>query len=168
MKPCLCMIPFVSMVVRCLYSRTDFNDSPFPRCDTYALSSVSVKLYDLSSYALKIGRSDSHPLGHSGHPHPRQASLYLVNSISLMCSFSQIADWLEYYAQALELNVWTRTNVDKIEETGTSEQTSWNVHVTRGNGQKRVLKPRHIIFATGVYGGPARVPKFPGVVCASI
>ncbi|EJD03237.1 FAD/NAD-binding domain-containing protein [Fomitiporia mediterranea MF3/22] len=75
----------------------------------------------------------------------------------------KIADWLEYYAQALELNIWTHTNVDKIEEIGTPEQTLWNVYMTRGNGQKRVLKPRHIIFATGVFGGPARVPKFPGV-----
>ncbi|KAI5123912.1 hypothetical protein M0805_005728 [Coniferiporia weirii] len=74
----------------------------------------------------------------------------------------KIADWLEFYAQVLELNVWTSTTVEEIEEGDVAGQGPWKVHISRADGQKRVLKPRHVIFATGLYGGLPRIPTFPG------
>ncbi|KAH8119454.1 FAD/NAD-binding domain-containing protein [Phellopilus nigrolimitatus] len=76
----------------------------------------------------------------------------------------KIANWLESYAETLELNVWTSTDVKKIEEGGVAGQGPWKVHISRADGQTRVLKPRHVVFATGLFGGPPRMPTFPGMI----
>ena len=76
----------------------------------------------------------------------------------------QIADWLESYARILDLNVWNNTTVDRIDESSSQDQGRWEVHITRAGGEKKVLKPRHVIFATGLYGAPANIPEFIGMV----
>jgi cation diffusion facilitator CzcD-associated flavoprotein CzcO len=71
----------------------------------------------------------------------------------------QLAAWFEFYADALELNVWTSS-----EFVGASKETDsgrWRVEVQR-RGQSRVLHPRHIIMATGVSGAP-KLPQLPGL-----
>ena len=60
----------------------------------------------------------------------------------------KIANWLEFYADTMELNVWTST---EFTAGGYDEKTSqWRLTVSRADGSTRVLKPRHVIFATGV------------------
>jgi putative flavoprotein involved in K+ transport len=57
-------------------------------------------------------------------------------------------------AKALELNVWTSSSVSGAsydEASGT-----WTVEVSRG-GQKRTIKPKHVILATGHSGGMQHV-----------
>ena len=80
--------------------------------------------------------------------------------IDAVCQF---ADWLEFYAQALELNVWTSALVEKL---GKDEKGQWNVTVRRGgpNGSLRILHPTHVIIASGRFGNPY-VPHFEGKVC---
>lgn len=71
-----------------------------------------------------------------------------------------LANWFEAYAAAMELNVWTSTDFrggDYDEAAG-----HWRVTVRRGDGSERVLKPRHIVFATGVSSIPV-MPKLPGL-----
>jgi putative flavoprotein involved in K+ transport len=71
----------------------------------------------------------------------------------------QLADWFEFYAAALELNVWTDS-----EFTGARKEPGsgrWRVEVER-RGQRRVINPRHIIIATGVSGAP-KLPELPGL-----
>ena len=74
----------------------------------------------------------------------------------------QFADWMEFYVQALELNVWTSALVEKV---GKDEKGRWNVAVRRGgpNGSVRILHPTHVIVATGSFGKPY-APHFEGEV----
>lgn len=74
----------------------------------------------------------------------------------------QVADWLESYAKVMELNVWTSSTVTSAEKDASGV---WIVNVTRmlpdGTEIKRVLRPVHLVLATGLGGGARTVPKFP-------
>ena len=70
----------------------------------------------------------------------------------------KIGDWLEMYTKVMELNYWTKTlckNASFDEEKG-----EWEVHVNR-DGEDVVLRPKHLILATGMSGMP-NIPEFPG------
>lgn len=70
----------------------------------------------------------------------------------------KIADWLESYVSIMELDYWTSTEARSAqfdEATGT-----WTVEVTR-DGSGLVLKPTHLVLATGMSGIPNR-PTLPG------
>ncbi len=72
----------------------------------------------------------------------------------------KIANWLEFYADTMELNVWTSTTF-----TGGSYDPSadrWTLNVRRGDGSERILRPRHVVFATGVSAIPI-MPDLPGL-----
>ena len=70
-----------------------------------------------------------------------------------------VAGWLETYAWAMELNVWTGTEL----VTGSYDEAAgrWRAVVRRADGSERVLRPRHLIFANGVNGIPNYL-KLPG------
>jgi putative flavoprotein involved in K+ transport len=68
----------------------------------------------------------------------------------------QMGDWLEAYALALDLDVWTSSTVETARWTG----TGWEVTVTRPGGQA-TLRPVELVFATGAYG-PPRAIDWPG------
>jgi cation diffusion facilitator CzcD-associated flavoprotein CzcO len=72
----------------------------------------------------------------------------------------KLANWFESYADAMELNVWTGTEL----KYGTFDETSgqWEVALRRQDGSERTLRPRHLIFATGVSAIPVR-PDAPGL-----
>jgi cation diffusion facilitator CzcD-associated flavoprotein CzcO len=78
----------------------------------------------------------------------------------------QFAEWLEFYAQALELNIWTSALVEKV---GKDAKGEWNVTVRRGgpNGTVRILHPVHVVIASGQFGKPY-VPHFEGEVCRPV
>lgn len=59
----------------------------------------------------------------------------------------------------MELNVWLQTSVASATYNDTTGE--WNVTVSRGDGSKRTLRPRHVVWCTG-HSGEARVPHFPG------
>lgn len=66
----------------------------------------------------------------------------------------KLADWLEFYASALELNVWTSSTISAA---SFDEKTrSWSVTVVRPSGPRQ-LQPRHVVLATGHSGEP-RMP----------
>jgi cation diffusion facilitator CzcD-associated flavoprotein CzcO len=69
----------------------------------------------------------------------------------------KMASWLENYAEAMEVNVWTRTRFAGA--TWDDDARQWTATVER-DGFARTLRPRHIVVATGVSGAPrrARVP----------
>ena len=67
-----------------------------------------------------------------------------------------IANWLEFYTEALEINFWTETNFDGAdwdEEAGT-----WCARVTR-KGQIREMTVPHIVMAAST----SAVPKYPDI-----
>ncbi|HEV7206788.1 MAG TPA: NAD(P)-binding domain-containing protein [Jatrophihabitans sp.] len=71
----------------------------------------------------------------------------------------KIADWLESYARIMELNYWSSTEAKSAtydEATG-----EWTVTVER-EGQPVVLRPKQLVFATGM-SGKANLPNFPGM-----
>ncbi|KAL0575846.1 hypothetical protein V5O48_006136 [Marasmius crinis-equi] len=87
------------------------------------------------------------------------------------CSGGKLANFLESYAETLELAVWTSTTM-----TNTSYDESskvWTVELARNSGEKRTIKVRHIVFGTGFGGGVAYAPnipeadKFKGKICHS-
>ncbi|KAL4064294.1 hypothetical protein V8B97DRAFT_1920121 [Scleroderma yunnanense] len=72
----------------------------------------------------------------------------------------KLADWLESYAQSLELNVWTSASVVSIEP-GTKSK-KWSVRVVRGNGRERIFEVNHVVFAMGFGNGKPKVPNILG------
>lgn len=71
----------------------------------------------------------------------------------------KLGDWLEYYAEALELNVWTETEI--LDGAYDEAAGLWTVRVRRADGTERTLRPAHIVQATGVHGRPSLL-RFPG------
>ena len=72
----------------------------------------------------------------------------------------KLAGWFEYYAESMELNVWTSTtfidaDYDEIER-------KWNVKIKMFDGSIKVMRPKHIVMAIGVSSVPNRV-KIPGI-----
>lgn len=70
----------------------------------------------------------------------------------------QIADWLEAYAKVMELNIWNSTTAQGAEYDAVSGE--WHVRVER-EGQKMLLRPKHLVIATGLAGAP-HTPAWPG------
>jgi cation diffusion facilitator CzcD-associated flavoprotein CzcO len=77
----------------------------------------------------------------------------------LFIAKDKLADWFEYYAGAMELNIWLKTTVKHAEYC--DESKSWSIEVSRGDDISRTLRPRHVVFCTGQAGEP-RIPTFPG------
>jgi putative flavoprotein involved in K+ transport len=72
----------------------------------------------------------------------------------------KLANWFEGYAEAMELNVWMGT-----EFTGghyDEQACCWSVALRRADGSTRTMRPRHLVFATGV--SPMKyTPQLPGL-----
>src|SRR5215471_7023146 len=69
----------------------------------------------------------------------------------------QLADWLEDYAERLDLDFRTGTEVRRARY----ESGRWTVELRREGGTSTV-HPRHVVMATGVSGIP-NVPDIPGL-----
>ncbi|UPY35770.1 NAD(P)/FAD-dependent oxidoreductase [Sediminicoccus sp. KRV36] len=70
----------------------------------------------------------------------------------------KLANWFEFYVEAMELNFWTGTELIS----GQHDGTAWEVTLKRADGSGRVMRPRHLVFATGVSSIPIR-PRLPGL-----
>ena len=71
----------------------------------------------------------------------------------------KLANWFEAYAESLELNVWTGT--DLADGAYDEADGRWSLTLRR-DGSEKVVRPRHVVFATGVSSIPF-VPKLPGI-----
>ncbi|KAG7091575.1 hypothetical protein E1B28_010597 [Marasmius oreades] len=79
------------------------------------------------------------------------------------CTAGKLANFLESYAETLELAVWTSTTVVGNARWNQEDKT-WTVELERGDGKgRRVVKVKHIVFGTGFGGGVPNIPKVPGV-----
>ncbi len=72
----------------------------------------------------------------------------------------KVANWFESYADALELNSWTGTELvaGRYDEAG----ERWTVTLRHADGVERIMHPRHLVFATGANTRP-RIPDLPGL-----
>ena len=71
----------------------------------------------------------------------------------------KIGDWLEMYTKVMELNYWTRTEASSARYDEAAGE--WVVDVVR-DGQPVMLRPKHLVMATGVSGVP-NLPDYPGM-----
>jgi cation diffusion facilitator CzcD-associated flavoprotein CzcO len=70
----------------------------------------------------------------------------------------KIADWFEFYAEAMELNVWTRAEMHDSSYDAASGR--WTLAIRTPDGE-RVLHPQDVILATGA-AAEVNLPEFPG------
>lgn len=66
---------------------------------------------------------------------------------------------MEWYASALELNVWTKSTVIEAEQ---DEQGRWTVSINKGGKETRTVHPKHVVMATSLCGVPY-LPDIPGM-----
>jgi len=91
---------------------------------------------------------------HSNHlpylPFPPTFPAYL--------SKDQIANWLETYAECMDIAFWPQTALE-----GASfdpREGRWSARLRRADGAERVLHPKHLVMATSVSGTP-HIPQIP-------
>ena len=72
----------------------------------------------------------------------------------------KLAGWFEYYAESMELNVWTNTKFVGAEYN--ENKNYWNVRLKLSDGTIKIVKPKHIVMAVGVSSVPNRI-KLPGI-----
>lgn len=75
------------------------------------------------------------------------------------CAKDRLANWMEYYAEALELDVWTGSEVTSCTLDESTQQ--WTLEVRRADGSTRRVHPRHFVPAVGM-NGFKRMPTFAG------
>ena len=71
----------------------------------------------------------------------------------------KLAGWFEYYAESMELNVWTQTTFLGAEYNEVEKK--WIVKLKLSDGNVKIMKPKHIVMAIGVSSVPNRT-KIPG------
>ncbi|MFN4090018.1 MAG: flavin-containing monooxygenase [Alphaproteobacteria bacterium] len=71
-----------------------------------------------------------------------------------------LANWFEIYAEAMELNVWTGTEL--VSGSWDEDADCWYTVLKRADGTERRMRPRHIVFANGVSTTPI-MPDLPGL-----
>ncbi|RYG95334.1 MAG: NAD(P)/FAD-dependent oxidoreductase, partial [Alphaproteobacteria bacterium] len=72
----------------------------------------------------------------------------------------KVASWCEFYAGALDLNIWTETSF--VDGDFDEDLKQWAVHVQRTSGEVQTLTPRHLVFTTGLLSLP-KIPNSKGV-----
>jgi putative flavoprotein involved in K+ transport len=82
----------------------------------------------------------------------------------------QIANWLESYADIMEVNFWTATTFDGAHYD--EAEGRWSARISKEDGTIRMLHPKHIVLATSVSGTPnipeiATLEQFAGPVVHS-
>lgn len=70
----------------------------------------------------------------------------------------KVGDWLEFYTRVMEVPYWSSTVATKASYDDSTGE--WTVHLER-EGKPLVLKPTHLVMATGM-SGKANVPSYPG------
>lgn len=76
----------------------------------------------------------------------------------LYTSKDKIADWLEFYARAMEIDFWGNTLCTAARYDESARE--WAVTVRRG-GETLTLRPRQLVLATGL-SGAKHIPTIPG------
>ena len=72
----------------------------------------------------------------------------------------KLANWFESYVDSLDLRVWTGTEL--VSGHHDAQAGRWTLTLRRADGSQREMRPRHVIFATGVSAIPV-MPDQPGL-----
>jgi putative flavoprotein involved in K+ transport len=86
--------------------------------------------------------------------------MHFPKSFPVFIPKDMLANWFELYAEAMELNVWTGTELAG----GSWDEAAqcWDVTLRRADGSTRRMRPRHIVMANGVSTTPI-MPDLPGL-----
>jgi putative flavoprotein involved in K+ transport len=71
----------------------------------------------------------------------------------------KLANWMEFYAESMELNVWTSTSVLGGEYDDVKKR--WTVRLRMPDGRPRTMRPSNVVMAMGVSGLP-NIPNLEG------
>jgi cation diffusion facilitator CzcD-associated flavoprotein CzcO len=71
----------------------------------------------------------------------------------------KLADWMEFYAESMEVNVWNETAFLGGEYNDAAKR--WTVRLRLADGSTRTMRPSHVVMAVGVSGLPS-IPKLDG------
>lgn len=71
-----------------------------------------------------------------------------------------LANWFEAYVEAMELNYWTGTAMTTGDYD--ADKGEWVITLTKSDGTERIIRPRHVVMATGASGIPI-MPDLPGL-----
>lgn len=71
------------------------------------------------------------------------------------------ADWLECYAKMMRLNLWMKTEV--VKGSFDEERGEYVVELKLADGSIRIMRPKHIVLATGGIGLNPKPLKSPGL-----
>lgn len=75
-------------------------------------------------------------------------------------SKDQLANWLEVYAEAMSLPIWSSTEL--VSASFDPQENRWQASVRRDGGA-RTLRPRHVVMAVGAFGNVPRRPRLAGL-----
>ncbi len=87
------------------------------------------------------------------------AYLPFPDTLPVFVPKDRLADWMAFYAEAMELNVWTKTLFLGGEYNIADRR--WTVRLRTAQGAVREMRPRHIVLAAGVSGLP-NIPHLEG------
>jgi hypothetical protein len=73
----------------------------------------------------------------------------------------KLAGWLEAYAEFMELNVWTGTAFEGADFDEVNR--IWTVRLVAADGTARIVRPSHLVLATGGVSGAPYLPDVPGL-----
>ena len=73
-----------------------------------------------------------------------------------------MADWLEFYANAMEKDNLLSTTAEKLERLPNDE--GWTVLARFADGSSRTLRLRHVVLAIGFRGGLPNMHCISGMV----
>ena len=79
----------------------------------------------------------------------------------LWLSKDQLALWLEVYAECMELNVWTSTEL--LSSSYSEEERRWAVSLRLESGEVVQRHCRHLVVATGISGNIPNRPQLAGI-----
>lgn len=72
----------------------------------------------------------------------------------------KLANWFEFYADAMDLNVWTGTEM--VAGSYDQAEARYDIDLRFADGTARTVHPRHVVMATGVSAIPV-MPALPGL-----
>lgn len=75
-------------------------------------------------------------------------------------SKDMLANFIEFYASAMECNVWTGTEF--LGGSYDEGEGRWTLRTRRPDGSERILRPAQLVFANGFLGGKKK-PNVPGL-----
>lgn len=81
------------------------------------------------------------------------------SSWPVYCSAGKLANFLESYAETLELSVWTSSEIQSAE--WHQDTKEWSVTICRRDSEIRSFSVKHLVFTPGFGGGLPNMPQIP-------